>query len=110
VNDADAMRRMVDDAEQRLGDSIQILVNNASGPTSQKALLDHDWSDMEQHLGTQVRGAFNAIRAVAPHMIERGDGRIISIGSTHAWGVPPANLAGYVTAKCALWGLTRCAA
>jgi 3-oxoacyl-[acyl-carrier protein] reductase len=110
VNDAEAVRRMVGDAEARLGQAVQILVNNASGPTHQKALLDHEWSDMEQHLGTQVRGALNCIRAVAPRMIERGGGRIITIGSTHAWGVPPANLAGYVTAKAALAGLMRCAA
>ena len=40
----------------------------------------------------------------------RGAGHIINIGSTHAWGVPPPNLSGYISAKAALAALTRCAA
>jgi 3-oxoacyl-[acyl-carrier protein] reductase len=110
VNDGTAVRNMITDAEDRLGLPIDVLVNNASGSTRQKPLLEHEWADMEAHLGTQVKGALNCIRAVAPGMIERGRGRIISIGSTYTWGAPPANLAGYVTAKAALAALTKCAA
>src|SRR5258705_1901146 len=65
---------------------------------------------MEKHLATQVRGALNCIKAVAPAMVQRGVGHIVNIGSTHAWGVPPAHLCGYVTAKAALAALTRSAA
>ena len=43
-------------------------------------------------------------------MTARGAGCIVNIGSTYAWGVPPANLAAYVAAKAALAGLTRAAA
>jgi 3-oxoacyl-[acyl-carrier protein] reductase len=110
VNDADAVSRMIADAEARSGQPVGILVNNASGPTHQKPLLDLTWDDVHEHLGTQVRGALHCIRAVGPSMVARGAGRIVNIGSTHAWGVPPANLAGYVTAKAALAALTRCAA
>jgi len=110
VTDADAVVRMVGDAEQRFGAGIEILVNNASGPTAQKALLDMTWADFSTHFETQLRGSFNCIKAVAPGMVERGAGHIINIGSTHAWGAPPPNLSGYVAAKAALAALTRSAA
>ncbi len=110
VSDDAAVATMVADATERFGAPVEILVNNASGPTAQKPLLEMEWSDFSAHLDTQVRGAFNCIRAVGPGMAERGRGHIINIGSTHTWAVPPANLAGYVAAKAALSALTRAAA
>ena len=110
VTDAAAVSRMVADAEARFGSPVDILVNNASGPTAQKPLLDMTWEDLSAHFETQLRGSFNCIKAVAPGMVARGTGQIINIGSTHAWGAPPANLSGYVAAKSALAALTRCAA
>ena len=110
VSDAAAVSRMVADAEARFGSAVDILVNNASGPTAQKPLLEMDWADMATHLDTQLKGALHCIKAVGPGMVSRGTGHIINIGSTHAWGVPPANLSGYISAKAALAALTRCAA
>ena len=54
VTDPEAVSRMVADAEARFGSAVDILVNNASGPTAQKPLLDMDWSDMAAHLDTQL--------------------------------------------------------
>ena len=110
VTDGDAVARMVSDAEARFDAPIEILVNNASGPTAQKPLLDQAWEEVATHFETQVRGAFNCLKAVAPGMVARGGGHIINIGSTYAWAVPPANLSGYVAAKAALAALARCAA
>lgn len=110
VTDADAVARMVADAEARFGAPIEILVNNASGPTAAKPLLEQSWDEVATHFDTQVRGAFNCLKAVAPGMVARGSGHVINIGSSYAWAVPPANLSGYVAAKSALAALTRCAA
>jgi 3-oxoacyl-[acyl-carrier protein] reductase len=110
ITDAAAVTRMVGDAEARFGAPVDILVNNASGPTAQTALLDLEWDEVLAHLETQVKGALACIKAVAPGMTARGAGCIVNIGSTYAWGVPPANLGGYVAAKAALAGLTRAAA
>lgn len=110
VTDAAAVSRMVADAQARFGAPVDILVNNASGPTSQKPLLEMGWADMTAHLDTQLKGALTCIKAVGGGMSARGAGHIVNIGSTYAWGVPPANLAGYVSAKAALAALTRCAA
>jgi 3-oxoacyl-[acyl-carrier protein] reductase len=110
VTDAAAVARMVADAEARLGAPVEILVNNASGATAQKALLDQSWEELSAHFDMQVRAAFNCLKVVAPGMAARGSGHIVNIGSTHAWNVPPPNLSGYVAAKAALAALTRSAA
>ncbi len=57
VTDAAAVSRMVADAEARFGSAVDILVNNASGPTAQKPLLDMDWADLAAHFDTQLKGA-----------------------------------------------------
>ena len=110
VADSSAVARMVADAEARFGAPIEILVNNASGPTAATPLLEQDWAGFAAHFETQVKGAFNCLKAVAPGMVDRGRGHVINIGSTYAWSVPPPNLSGYVAAKSALAALTRCAA
>ncbi len=110
VADGDAVARMVADAEARFGHPIDILVHNASGPTASKPLLEQQWSDVSAHLETQLKGALNCFKAVGAGMVARRRGHLINIGSTHAWGTPPANLSGYVAAKAALAAFTRCAA
>lgn len=110
VTDAAAVSRLVADAEARFGAPIEILVNNASGPTPAVPLLDQDWPAFASHFETQVKGAFNCLKAVAPGMVARGRGHVINISSTYAWAVPPPNLSGYVAAKAALAALTRSAA
>jgi 3-oxoacyl-[acyl-carrier protein] reductase len=107
VADIAAVRRMVESTSAALGGPIEILVNNASGPTTQTPVLDAEWADLESHLSVQVRGAFNCIKVVAPGMVERTHGYIVNIGSTSSWGVPPSNWSGYVMAKAALAALTR---
>ncbi|MFI4983172.1 MAG: SDR family NAD(P)-dependent oxidoreductase, partial [Nevskiales bacterium] len=50
---------------------VDILVNNA-GVLLFKTLLDTSKADYERVLGVNLMGAFLGIKAVAPHMIERG--------------------------------------
>ena len=60
-------------------------------------------------------GVFLGMRAVAPHMRERGRGSIVNISSNAGLGVNRPNLAGgkalaYVANKWAVRGMTRSAA
>jgi len=110
VADPIAVAALVADAEAKFGHPVNILVNNAGGPTLQKPFLNQDWQDFERHLSVQLRGAFNCCKAVAPGMLKSGGGQIINIGSTYTWSTPPANLSGYITAKAALAAMTRAAA
>lgn len=67
-------------AAQRAFGQIDILVNNA-GCNVRKTALDVTWDDWNLILDTNLRGSFFVAQAVARHMIGRGYGRIINIGS-----------------------------
>jgi len=60
--------------------SIDILLNNA-GCNIRKPAVDVTWDDWNTILDTNLRGTFFMAQAIARHMIPRGAGRIINIGS-----------------------------
>lgn len=59
---------------------IDILVNNA-GWTANGLFLDKPVEDFEREIAINLWGPINCVRAVAPSMIERCSGKIITIGS-----------------------------
>ncbi len=59
---------------------IDVLVNNA-GCNIRKPAVDVTWDDWNTILDTNLRGTFFVAQAVARHMIPRGYGRIVNIGS-----------------------------
>ncbi len=61
-------------------DQIDILVNNA-GWTANALFMDKPYSDFEREIAINLWGPINGIRAVAPSMISRNYGKIITIGS-----------------------------
>jgi NAD(P)-dependent dehydrogenase (short-subunit alcohol dehydrogenase family) len=79
VRDQQSIEEMVAKAVEAFG-HIEILVNNA-GCNVRKPALDVTWDDWNLILDTNLRGSFFVAQAVARHMIPRGYGRIISIGS-----------------------------
>ncbi len=107
VTDPAAVARLFAEAAEAFGRPIDALINNASGAIQAKPFLDTEWSEVQAHLDTQLRGAFNCSRAALPAMIAAGSGRIVNIGSISAWNTPPVNQIGYVTAKAALKAFTR---
>jgi NAD(P)-dependent dehydrogenase (short-subunit alcohol dehydrogenase family) len=79
VRNHESIEHMVADAHQAFG-RIDILVNNA-GCNVRKPALDVTWDDWNLILDTNLRGSFFVAQAVARHMIRRGYGRIVNIGS-----------------------------
>jgi NAD(P)-dependent dehydrogenase (short-subunit alcohol dehydrogenase family) len=74
-----SIERMVDAAYGAYG-RIDILVNNA-GCNIRKPALEVTWDDWNTILDTNLRGTFFVAQAAARHMVTRGYGRIINIGS-----------------------------
>ncbi len=79
VRDHGSIRAMAADALHAF-ENIHILVNNA-GCNVRKPAVDVSWEDWNKVLETNLRGPFFVSQALAPHMIARGSGRIINIGS-----------------------------
>ncbi len=79
VRDESSIRRAVDAAHAGLG-KIDILINNA-GCNVRKKAVDVTWDDWNLVVETNLRGPFFVAQAAAKHMIPRGYGRIVNIGS-----------------------------
>ena len=79
VRDERSIRAAVDAANEAFG-RIDILVNNA-GCNVRKRAADVTWEDWNLVLDTNLRGPFFVAQSVAKHMVARGSGRIINIGS-----------------------------
>lgn len=97
-----------EDVEQAVKDilgmwgQIDILVNNAgtvmAGREPAWATTIEEWDEM---MRVNMRGVFLCCHAVIPHMMERGEGKIINIGSCSARGAEDGGLGPYHASK---WG------
>src|SRR5688572_1991341 len=81
TTNAESVRRLVETARAQLG-RIDILVNNAATPGGvvRGPLAEADEKALLEDIDTKVVGYLRCAKAVAPHMQERGWGRIINIG------------------------------
>jgi NAD(P)-dependent dehydrogenase (short-subunit alcohol dehydrogenase family) len=83
---------------------IDILVNNA-GCNVRKPAADVTWDDWNTVVDTNLRGTFFMSQAIARHMVPRGRGRIITIGSiTSVFGM--GGLAPYTASRGGIRQLT----
>ena len=107
VRDRSAVDHFVLETKQRLG-GVHFLINNA-GIASDGALWRLSAEAWQEVLDTNVTGAFNCIRAVAPIFRGQHYGKIVSV-SAHQAERPGFGVANYAASKAALLGLTRAAA
>jgi 3-oxoacyl-[acyl-carrier protein] reductase len=104
VADPDAVTALVKQVEGDFG-SLDILVNNA-GVTGDNLLMRLSDAEWDRVIDTNLKGAFNAIRAATRGMMRRRDGRIINI--TSVVGITGnAGQANYAASKAGLIGLTK---
>jgi 3-oxoacyl-[acyl-carrier protein] reductase len=104
VADAEAVTALIKQVEGDFG-SLDILVNNA-GVTGDNLLMRLTDAEWDRVVDTNLKGAFNAIRAAARGMMRRRDGRIINI--TSVVGITGnAGQANYAASKAGLIGLTK---
>jgi len=94
-------------AEALAGGAVHALVNNAALQVN-KALVDTTDDEWAAVMNTNVRGAFECTRALAPALAS-ARGAIVNIASVHAVATS-RNVAAYAASKGALVALTRAAA
>ncbi|HEX8771016.1 MAG TPA: 3-oxoacyl-[acyl-carrier-protein] reductase [Acidimicrobiales bacterium] len=107
VRDPGAVDAAFSQVEAEFG-RVEVLVANA-GITRDGLLVrmsDEQWSEV---VGTNLDGAFHAIRRASPGMLRSRFGRIVAISSVAAM-TGSAGQANYAAAKAGLVGLTRAVA
>ncbi|MEX2267111.1 MAG: glucose 1-dehydrogenase [Acidimicrobiia bacterium] len=98
----------VDTAVNRF-EGLDVLVSNAGISPMPRPIVDTDPADYRKVIEVNQVGAFLGVRAAAPAVVERGGGSIVLISSVNGF-VGAGGIAGYVSSKFALRGLTKVAA
>jgi len=104
VTDPDSVNSAIDGIESEIS-QIDILVNNA-GIQRRASLEDFDDDDWRDLLATNLDSVYYVSKAVARHMIPRGAGKIINIGSVMCELARPT-IAPYTASKGGVRNLTR---
>ena len=99
IRDPQDVRRMVEQAAE-WGGGIDVLVNNA-GMYYAENFTETTPEQWEETLGGYLTGPFQCIKAVLPHMVRRGGGSIINLGSNAATSENPTAFA-YGVVRAAL--------
>ena len=107
VSDPETFNSLVKDTGDTYG-SVDILINNA-GVTRDSLIMRMSEDDWNTVIDTNLKGAFNGIKAVTRIMMKQRFGRIINISSVVGL-VGNAGQANYASAKAGLIGLTKATA
>jgi 3-oxoacyl-[acyl-carrier protein] reductase len=97
------VQRLVDETVAHFG-SVHVLVNNAGFPRD-KYLVKMSEEDWDLVITVMLKGAFLAAKAVMPHFINQGWGRMVNISSRAHLGNPTQ--ANYSAAKAGLIGMAK---
>ena len=105
VSDPDSVETATRNTLAAMG-HIDVLVNNAgvNGPTVPS--WEYPIEDWRRVIAVDLTGVFLCCRSVAPHMRERGEGRIVNIASV-AGKEGNANAGPYSAAKAGVIALTK---
>lgn len=108
ATEAGDVDRLIDGAVERFG-SLEVLVNNAGGSGGLVPVAELSEAAWEHDLRLNLTSAFLATRAALRHMLPAAYGTIINISSVEGKVAAPS-MAGYVTSKHGLNGLTKAVA
>jgi len=104
VTEAQGLQTVFQQVEEEMG-AIAVLVNNA-GITRDNLLLRMSEEEWDQVISVNLKGAFNATKAVARGMMKRRSGSIVNIASVIGL-IGNAGQANYAASKAGLIGFTK---
>jgi NAD(P)-dependent dehydrogenase (short-subunit alcohol dehydrogenase family) len=105
LTSADAVETMVDETVKRFG-RIDVLVNTAGGYRAGTPVHEMPLEAWDSMLNLNARTVFFASRAVIPHMLRQGSGRIVNVAARAALK-GGAQMAAYSVSKSAVVRLTE---
>ncbi|HYU11514.1 MAG TPA: SDR family NAD(P)-dependent oxidoreductase, partial [Stellaceae bacterium] len=108
VADGAAFARLAAETAAQAG-GIDILVNSA-GTITRQTIAAMPVADWDRVIAVNLRGPFNGVQAVIPHMKARGGGAIVNIASVAGRRISFGGGANYSASKAGLLGFTRHAA
>lgn len=105
VTDAAAVAALAAATARRLG-RIDVLVNSAGIAGSNGKVVDYPVEEFHKIVAVNLHGTFHTCRAVLPHMVKAGYGRVVNIASVAGKEGNP-NAAAYSASKAGVIALTK---
>lgn len=105
LSDQESVKSLIDDASEKLGGSIDILINNA-GVTRDKLVLRMSDDDWRSPIEINLNSAFVLVRSALRPMIKKRWGRIINITSVVGVMGNPGQ-ANYSASKAGIIGMSK---
>ena len=90
--------------------TVDILVNNAGvrrKPGDHKYLLDVTAEEWDTEIDSHLKGVFLCCKAAVPHMIRKGEGRIVNVSSVIGRSGQAGASVHYPAAKAGMFGFTK---
>jgi NAD(P)-dependent dehydrogenase (short-subunit alcohol dehydrogenase family) len=106
VTDADSVGRLVATTLERFG-AIDLVVNNAGARPLIGTLDAMTWDAWRRNIDVDVHGAFNVIRAAAPHLRRQPAATLVNVAAGAVAAASPGHVS-YSPAQVALVSLSRC--
>jgi NAD(P)-dependent dehydrogenase (short-subunit alcohol dehydrogenase family) len=108
IGDPEALAALAEECRQIHG-RVDVMVNSAGTANIGQRIHEYDVDDWDRIMRVNLRGAFLAIRAFVPQMLDGKGGSIVTIGSIG--GIRPvARSSAYIVSKGGVVMLTRQAA
>ena len=105
MTDADAVEVMVDEAVKRFG-RVDVLVNTVGGFRAGTPVHETPFETWDFLLNLNARTVFTSSRAIIPHMLREGSGRIVNVAARAALK-GGARMAAYSVSKSGVVRLTE---
>lgn len=105
VADHAAIQKALERTLQQIG-KIDVLINNAGIAGMSKPVVDYPVEEWKRVVDIDLNGPFLCCRAVVPHMVKAGYGRIVNMASVAGKEGNP-NAAAYAAAKGGLIAFTK---
>ncbi len=105
LTSGEAVARAIEEMASGLG-GIDILVNSAE-IFQDGFILDVTESQWDRMLAVNLKSVFLCAKAVIPHMLEQGRGRIINVAALSGKDSTPPAAVNYAASKAGVLGLTR---
>jgi 3-oxoacyl-[acyl-carrier protein] reductase len=105
ITDAEAVARAADETAAALG-KLDILIASAGITGPNTTLWEYPVEEWRRVIDVNLNGLFYCNRAVVPHLLRNGYGRIVNIASVAGKEGNP-NASAYSTSKAGVIGLTK---
>ena len=104
--DPDSAEDLLRSISEQVGDVVAV-VHGASPPLVRAPFPSTTAENFDRYWRAYVLGGAGIVQGISPAMAAHGWGRVVFLGTSALLSAPPPQLSAYVTAKMALWGLTR---